>query len=48
MRAAARRQVESAEPLQPEDVADAIAYVVSHERRVAVNELLLCAGDQTW
>jgi NADP-dependent 3-hydroxy acid dehydrogenase YdfG len=48
MRAAARRQVASVEPLQPEDVADAVAYVVGRERRVAVNELLLRAGDQTW
>jgi NADP-dependent 3-hydroxy acid dehydrogenase YdfG len=48
MRPAARRQVEGIEPLQPEDVADAVAYVVGLERRVAVNELLLRAGDQTW
>jgi NADP-dependent 3-hydroxy acid dehydrogenase YdfG len=36
------------EQLRPEDVADAIAYVVTRERRVAVNEVLIRAGDQTW
>jgi NADP-dependent 3-hydroxy acid dehydrogenase YdfG len=48
LRDAARRLVADVEPLQPEDVADAIAYAVSRERRVAVNEILLRAGDQTW
>lgn len=36
------------EPPRPEDVADAIAYVVTREREVAVNEILVRAGDQTW
>jgi NADP-dependent 3-hydroxy acid dehydrogenase YdfG len=48
MRDAARRQVSGVEPLRPEDVADAIAYIVTRERRVAVNEILVRAGDQTW
>lgn len=47
-RDAAQRLVADVEPLKPEDVADAIAYAVSQERRVAVNEILLRAGDQTW
>jgi NADP-dependent 3-hydroxy acid dehydrogenase YdfG len=47
-RADARRQVEAIQPLQPEDIADAIAYIVTRHRRVAVNELLVRAGDQTW
>ncbi|MFI6309332.1 SDR family NAD(P)-dependent oxidoreductase [Nocardia fusca] len=37
-----------AERLQPEHVADAIAYIVTRERGVAVNELLLRAVGQTW
>jgi NADP-dependent 3-hydroxy acid dehydrogenase YdfG len=47
-RAAARLQVDAICPLQPDDVADAIAYIVTRDRRVAVNELLVRAGDQTW
>jgi NADP-dependent 3-hydroxy acid dehydrogenase YdfG len=47
-RAAARVQVEAIQPLLPEDVADAIAYIVTRDRRVAVNEMLVRAGDQTW
>jgi NADP-dependent 3-hydroxy acid dehydrogenase YdfG len=29
------------ESLQPEDIADAVAYVVTRPRRAAVNELLV-------
>jgi NADP-dependent 3-hydroxy acid dehydrogenase YdfG len=47
-RAAARQQVEGIEPLRPEDVAEAIAYIATQDRRVAVNEILVRAGDQTW
>ena len=36
------------ELLQPQDVADAISYMVTRPRRVAINELLLRAGEQTW
>jgi NADP-dependent 3-hydroxy acid dehydrogenase YdfG len=36
------------EALRASDVADAIAYIVTRERRVAVNEMLVRAGDQTW
>jgi NADP-dependent 3-hydroxy acid dehydrogenase YdfG len=32
--------------LRPEDVADAIGYVVTRDRRVAVNEMVVRAGDQ--
>jgi NADP-dependent 3-hydroxy acid dehydrogenase YdfG len=42
------RQVNGIEPLLPADIADAITYVVTRERRVAVNEILVRAGDQTW
>jgi NADP-dependent 3-hydroxy acid dehydrogenase YdfG len=47
-RAAARRQIDGIEALRADDVADAIAYIVTRERRVAVNEMLVRAGDQTW
>jgi NADP-dependent 3-hydroxy acid dehydrogenase YdfG len=44
----ARRQTDSVDALRPDDVADAIAYIVTRERRVAVNELVLRAGEQSW
>jgi NADP-dependent 3-hydroxy acid dehydrogenase YdfG len=47
-RAAARRQVSSIEALRAEDIADAIGYIVTRERRVAVNEMLVRATDQAW
>jgi NADP-dependent 3-hydroxy acid dehydrogenase YdfG len=47
-RAAARQQIGRIEALWPEDVADAISYIVTRDRRVAVNELLVRAGDQNW
>ena len=47
-RDAARRQVDGIEPLRAADIADAIAYIVTRERRVAVNEMLVRAGEQTW
>ena len=47
-REAARRQLNGIEPLRSEDIADAISYIVTRERRVAVNEILVRAGDQTW
>jgi NADP-dependent 3-hydroxy acid dehydrogenase YdfG len=48
IRDAARRQVDSIEPLRPADIADAVGYIVTRDRRVAVNEMLIRAGDQTW
>jgi NADP-dependent 3-hydroxy acid dehydrogenase YdfG len=47
-RDAARKQVSGIESLRASDIADAIAYIVTRERRVAVNEMLVRAGDQTW
>ena len=47
-RNAARQQLSGMEPLRPDDIADAIAYIVTRERRVAVNEMLVRAGEQTW
>ena len=34
--------------LQPEDIADAVVYMVTRDRRVAVNEILVRAAEQTW
>ncbi len=45
---AARQQIDASEALRADDVADAIVYIVTRERRVAVNEILIRAGDQTW
>jgi NADP-dependent 3-hydroxy acid dehydrogenase YdfG len=42
------RQTQGVEKLRPEDVADAVAYMVSRDRRIAVNEMLVRAGAQTW
>lgn len=42
------KQMENIEKLLPEDIADAVAYVVTRDRRVAVNEVLVRAGAQTW
>jgi NADP-dependent 3-hydroxy acid dehydrogenase YdfG len=48
IRAAAQNQVASIEPLLPADIADMVAYIVTRDRRVAVNEVLVRAGNQTW
>ncbi|MFI6366262.1 SDR family oxidoreductase [Nocardia sp. NPDC050630] len=45
---AACRQVGRREALRPEDIADTIAYIVTRDRRVAVNEIVLRGGGQTW
>lgn len=42
------RMTQSIEALYPEDIADAITYMVTRDRRVAVNEMLVRAGEQTW
>ncbi|MGE2720337.1 SDR family NAD(P)-dependent oxidoreductase [Mycolicibacterium celeriflavum] len=34
--------------LRPEDIADAVTYMVTRDRRVAVNEILVRAAEQTW
>jgi NADP-dependent 3-hydroxy acid dehydrogenase YdfG len=48
IRQAARSQVASIEALRPEDIADAVSYIVTRDRRVAVNELLVRAAEQDW
>jgi NADP-dependent 3-hydroxy acid dehydrogenase YdfG len=48
VRQAATRQTAAIEPLRPDDIADAVAYVITRDRRVAVNEMLVRAGEQDW
>jgi NADP-dependent 3-hydroxy acid dehydrogenase YdfG len=48
IRQAAQSQVGSIEPLLPEDIAEAVAHIVSRDRRVAINEVLVRAAEQTW
>ncbi|WP_062435632.1 SDR family NAD(P)-dependent oxidoreductase [Herbidospora daliensis] len=48
IREAVAGQIGALELLRPEDVADAVVYVVTRERRVAVNEMLVRAAEQTW
>jgi NADP-dependent 3-hydroxy acid dehydrogenase YdfG len=48
VREAAQNQVSSIQALRPEDIADAVAYIVTRDRRVAVNEMLVRASEQTW
>ena len=43
---AAQSQVGSIEAMRPEDIADAISYIVTRDRRVAINEMLVRAGEQ--
>ncbi|TRW86307.1 SDR family NAD(P)-dependent oxidoreductase [Mycolicibacterium sp. 018/SC-01/001] len=35
-------------PLAPADIADAVTFIVTRHRRVAVNEILVRAAEQTW
>ena len=48
LRPGVQAQVASIETLQPSDIADAVTYIVAQPRRVAVNEMLIRAADQTW
>ena len=48
VRQAVEAQIKNMEPLLPEDIADAVAYIVTRDRRVAVNEMLVRAAEQTW
>jgi NADP-dependent 3-hydroxy acid dehydrogenase YdfG len=48
VRQTVQSQVESIEPLLPEDIAEAIVHIVTRDRRVAVNEVLVRAAAQTW
>jgi NADP-dependent 3-hydroxy acid dehydrogenase YdfG len=50
--AADREAIEQRSPgmvkLEPDDIADAVIYMVTRDRRVAVNEILVRAAEQTW
>ena len=50
--AADRETIERRSPgmvkLEPADIADAVTYMVTRDRRVAVNEILIRAAEQTW
>ncbi|MFD3519120.1 SDR family NAD(P)-dependent oxidoreductase [Streptomyces sp. NPDC058653] len=48
LRAGVEAQIGAIEVLRPEDIADAISYVVASDRRVAVNEVFVRASAQTW
>lgn len=48
LRAAVEARTGAIESLRPEDVADAVAYIVTGDRRVAVNEVFVRAADQSW
>ena len=48
LRAGVQAQIASIETLQPEDIAEAVAYIVTSGRRVAVNEVFVRAADQNW
>jgi NADP-dependent 3-hydroxy acid dehydrogenase YdfG len=48
VREAAANQTATIEPLRPDDIADAVSYIVTRDRRVAVNEMLVRAGEQDW
>jgi NADP-dependent 3-hydroxy acid dehydrogenase YdfG len=41
-----RTQVTGMQPMQPEDIADAIAYIVTRPRHIAVNEMLIRPTEQ--
>ncbi|MGW2711748.1 SDR family NAD(P)-dependent oxidoreductase [Streptomyces sp. NPDC001356] len=48
VRQGVEQQIAGMEPLRPEDIADAVSYIVTRDRRVAVNEILVRAAEQTW
>ncbi|HSZ45958.1 MAG TPA: hypothetical protein VK823_11505 [Streptosporangiaceae bacterium] len=48
IRQAAQRQAGAIQPMRAEDIADAVAYMVTRDRRIAVNEMLIRASEQTW
>jgi NADP-dependent 3-hydroxy acid dehydrogenase YdfG len=47
-REAFEQQTAGMEKLRPQDIADAVAFMVTRDRRVAVNEILVRAAEQTW
>jgi NADP-dependent 3-hydroxy acid dehydrogenase YdfG len=47
-REALERQTADMVKLRSEDIADAVLYMVTRDRRVAVNHMLVRAAEQTW
>lgn len=47
-REAFERQTGGMVKLRPEDIADAVLFMVTRDRRVAVNHMLVRAAEQTW
>jgi NADP-dependent 3-hydroxy acid dehydrogenase YdfG len=47
-RAAFEKQTAGMVKLRPDDIADAVLYMVTRDRRVAVNHMLVRAAEQTW
>jgi NADP-dependent 3-hydroxy acid dehydrogenase YdfG len=47
-RAAFEKQTGDMVKLRPEDIADAVLYMVTRDRRVAINHMLVRAAEQTW
>jgi NADP-dependent 3-hydroxy acid dehydrogenase YdfG len=48
LRGSIAAQTSSIQLLQPSDIADAVAWIVTRDRRVSVNEVLVRASEQTW
>ncbi|MFC4036299.1 SDR family NAD(P)-dependent oxidoreductase [Streptomyces polygonati] len=48
LRAGIEAQIQAIERLQPSDVAETVAYIVTSDRRVAVSEVFVRSGDQNW
>ncbi|MFD4599157.1 SDR family NAD(P)-dependent oxidoreductase [Streptomyces sp. NPDC058464] len=48
IRASLDQQLAGMEMLRPEDIADTVSFVVTRDRRVSVNEILVRASEQTW
>ena len=48
IRQAAEMQTAAIEPMKPEDIADTISFIITRNRRVAINEILVRASAQTW
>lgn len=47
-RQAFEKQTSGMVMLRPEDIADAVLFMVTRDRRVAVNHMLVRAAEQTW
>src|SRR4051794_10759055 len=48
IRQAAQAQTATIEAMRPDDIADTISFIVTRDRRVAINEILVRASAQTW